>query len=141
MRDSGERPGGLSSGSQNVRPIECWKTHVSGTTTPTSEHTPTAGELVAAWRALRHGGVDESTTGLAIPPTVAAFLPSLISSIRWGTVLFGMVYAAPRAAHGDLAVVGSLTLMLFLTSWRSSRPLKLGSQSGFDRALPLLSLI
>jgi signal transduction histidine kinase len=96
---------------------------------------------VAVWRALRHGGLDESTTDLPITPALAAFLPTCVTSLRWATVLFGMVYAEPRAIKGDLAVVGSLSLLLFLASWRSWRPLKLGSRDGLDRTVAVSDAI
>ncbi len=110
---------------------------MSDSMTPLADHGPTAGELVAVWRVLRHGGVDESLNALPIPPALSAFLPTAIASLRWATVLFGMVFAEPRAVDGDAGVVGSLAILLFLSSWRSWRPLRLGSHDPLDRTVAI----
>ena len=86
-----------------------------------------AGDVLLALRAFRNGGFDDSTRALELGPAVAGSLSAVLASMRWGAVLIGVAWAAPRlAASGDLSVVATLTTAIFLASWRTVRPLKLG---------------
>ncbi len=49
--------------------------------------------------------------------------------MRWGAVMIGMAWAAARAASGDLPVVATLTVAIFLAMYRTLRPLRLGDNS------------
>ncbi|MCB1026996.1 MAG: GAF domain-containing sensor histidine kinase [Microthrixaceae bacterium] len=84
-------------------------------------------ELATLRATLPHGGVDDSNRDLAVPPALRANLGPLTNSLRWGAVGFGLVYAVPLAIDGDLAVVVGLSLCMFLTTWRTVIPLRLGS--------------
>lgn len=95
---------------------------------------PTA-DAVAALRAVRHGGVDDATLGMRLPPTVQASVSPTIAAGRWAAVLYGMVYAVPAAEAGDLRTVYALSFLLFLTSWRSLRPIRLAGARPLDRSL------
>lgn len=82
-------------------------------------------EAAAALRVLRHGTVDESTRDFRLPPAVRATVSPVITALRWAAVMFGVVFAAPEANSGDIAVVVSLGIALFHTTWRTFRPLRL----------------
>ena len=94
-------------------------------------------DAASALRTLRYGGVDEATTEFNLPPPVRATVSPIIAALRWGAVLFGLVSAAQRANDGDLAVVMTLAVVLFLTCWRSFRPLRLASSRPAQRPLAL----
>ncbi|MFN0090466.1 MAG: histidine kinase [Acidimicrobiales bacterium] len=85
-------------------------------------------EAARALRALPFGGVDDSTASLALPPAVQATISPVVAAIRWGGVMFGLMFAAVAAnAEGDLAAVSALGVVLFLTTWRTLRPIRLGA--------------
>ncbi len=49
--------------------------------------------------------------------------------------MFGLVFAAPKAADGDLHVVTTLSIVLFMTSWRTFRPNRLASNDPMQQVL------
>lgn len=95
-------------------------------------------ELQAALRAVPYGGSDDGTRGLELAPAIRATVSPLVNSLRWGAVAFGLVFAAPTAAGGDLKVVVTLSVCLFLTSWRTALPLRLGSRRPLDVAVAIV---
>ena len=94
-------------------------------------------EAAAALRVLRHGGVDEATTKFALPPSVRATVSPLIAALRWAAVMFGLVFASTEASDGDLAVVVTLSIALYHTTWRTFRPLRLASERSLYRGLAI----
>jgi signal transduction histidine kinase len=70
---------------------------------------------------------DSDSTSLAVPPTVRAMLSPLIAALRWCAVVLGVALAAPDAANGDVGLVITTSICLYLTTWRTMRPLTLGS--------------
>jgi signal transduction histidine kinase len=86
-------------------------------------------ELATLRCTLPLGGVDDSNRTLALPPVLRANLGPLVNSLRWGALGFGLVYAVPRAIDGNLVVVVALSMCLFLTTWRTVLPLRLGSSA------------
>ncbi len=97
-----------------------------------------AGDVLLALRAFRNGGFDDSTRALELGPAVAGSLSAVLASMRWGAVLIGVAWAAPRlAASGDLSVVATLTTAIFLASWRTVRPLKLGDSGSAQQAFAI----
>ncbi len=94
-------------------------------------------EAASALRVLRHGVVDESTSRFLLPPAVRATVSPVIAALRWATVMFGVVFAAPDANNGDLAVVVSLAIALFHTTWRTFRPLRLADRQFRYQALAI----
>lgn len=93
-------------------------------------------DAATALRTLPYGGLDDAARSLRLPPAVQATVSPVIMSIRWGAAMFGMVFAATRAEGGDAPVVATLAVVLFLTTWRTLRPIRLGSARLLDRALP-----
>ena len=57
-----------------------------------------------------------------------------IIALRWATVMVGLGFAASRAANGEIRVVATLAITIFLTSWRSINPIQLGLK---DNKIPL----
>ena len=102
----------------------------------TGESTQLA-ETTAALRWLR-AGLSEETMRLELPPDVRSTISPIITALRWGALLYGMVSASTAAAvDGDLGVVVTLSIALFLTVWRTFRPLRLAWTDFVDRWLPV----
>ena len=97
--------------------------------------TITLQDAAAALRALPYGGIDDATRSLQLPAQIQATVSPVINAIRWAAVMFGMVFAATRASAGNLEVVACLAVLLFLTTWRTVRPIRLGSHRLIDRIL------
>ena len=94
--------------------------------------------LLDTLRALRYGGFDDSARALELSPTVAGSLAAVLAAMRWGAVMIGLAWAAQRlAVSGDLAIVATLTTTIFLASWRTVRPLKLGEGSAGQQSFAL----
>lgn len=90
-----------------------------------------------ALRWLR-SGLSEETMRLDLPPDIRSTISPIITALRWGALLFGMVQAGTQAAtDGNLAVVFTLAIALFLTVWRTFRPLRLAWSDFLDRWLPI----
>src|SRR5687768_15787071 len=89
-------------------------------------------DAATALRTLPYGGIDDAARSLRLPPAVQATVSPVIMSIRWGAAMFGMVFAATRAEGGDTPVVATLAVVLFLTTWRTLRPIRLGSERVLD---------
>lgn len=102
-------------------------------TTPSGGGELQADDAFAALRTLRYGGLDDSTRSIALPPQVRATISPAISAMRWGTVGYGLVLGAPRAFDGSYATVVTLSVCLFVTTWRTIIPIRLGSPSWSDR--------
>jgi len=94
-------------------------------------------EAQSALRWLREGAYDE-TIRLELPPAIRSTVSPLVTALRWGAVLYGMVFALDRAInHGNLWVVATLAIVLFLTVWRTFRPLRLAWDGTIDRLMPI----
>ncbi len=101
-----------------------------------SRSSPTsASDLFLALRALRHGGLDDAARALELGPAVAGSLAAILAALRWGAVMVGLAWAAPAAASGDLDGVITLTVAIFLASWRTVRPIRLGDHSPLQRTV------
>lgn len=94
-------------------------------------------ETMAALRWLR-AGLSEETLHLELPPDVRSSVSPIVLALRWGTLLYGMVAASSKASTGDIWVVVSLSVALFLTVWRTFRPLRLAWEGRLDRAQPII---
>jgi signal transduction histidine kinase len=90
-------------------------------------------DTVAALRALRYGATDEATRSIALPPSVRASVSPTISALRWGAVGYGLVLSAPDAFEGSYAAVVTLAVCLFITTWRTIIPIRLGSEHPSER--------
>ena len=92
-------------------------------------------EVSAAIQALPHGGSDDATREFRLPPQIRASVSPILTALRWGAVMFGLVFAAPLASEGDLNVVTTLSVVLFMTSWRTFRPNRLASNQPLHQVL------
>ncbi len=86
-------------------------------------------DALSVLRALQSGGFEDSSRALELGSTVAGSLSSVLTACRWGAVMIGLAWAATQAASGDLPVVGTLSVAVFLASWRTFRPIQLGHPS------------
>lgn len=98
-------------------------------------------QAVIALRTLPFGGTDDASLALRLPPPVQATVSPVIAAVRWGAVMFGMVAAVTRANNGNLEVVVALAVVLFLTTWRTLRPIRLGAAQPARRLVPVLDAI
>lgn len=98
-------------------------------------------EAVTALRALPFGGTDDATLAMRLPPAVQATVSPVIAAVRWGAVMFGMVAAVSRANSGNLEVVATLAVVLFLTTWRTLRPVRLAATTRAGRLVPIVDAL
>ncbi len=71
---------------------------------------------------------------LHLNPTVATSLTAILGALRWGTVMIGLVFAAgvlrEEQENGrGIWIVATVAVAIFLTSWRTMSPLRLGEPS------------
>ena len=92
-------------------------------------------EMIVALRTLPHGGIDDAARSFALPPQIRATISPLIMSLRWAAAMFGMIFGTKAALTGDLNVVVSLGICLFLTTWRTTLPVRLASRRTVDRVV------
>ena len=74
---------------------------------------------------------------LHLSPGVSASLIAIVGALRWGAVMIGLVFAAQQAATGELRIVVTVAVAIFLTSWRTMFPLKLGDRAASSRLAAL----
>lgn len=71
-----------------------------------------------------------STKARLLSPGALASLTAVIAALRWGAVMIGLVWALPSATDTDrnnnLQVIVTITVVIFLTSWRTIVPLRFG---------------
>ncbi len=99
-----------------------------------------AGGALATLRAIPYGGLDDATRQFELPLAVRAAVTPAVSALRWSSVAYGLVFAAPAAFRGQWPPVVALAACLFLTTWRTVLPLRLASTSWTDRAAALLDV-
>lgn len=97
-------------------------------------------ETAAALRWLR-AGLSEETMRLELPPDIRSAISPIITALRWGALLYGMVYASTEANTGELDVVITLAIAMFITVWRTFRPLRLAWTDLRDRLLPIADAV
>ncbi len=90
-----------------------------------------------ALRALRNGGLDDAARALELGPSVAGSLSAVLAALRWGAVMAGVGWAATRAAGGEVSIVVTLSIVVFMASWRTIRPIRLGTDSQAQQGLAL----
>ncbi len=98
-------------------------------------------EAVAAFRAVPHGGLDDSTRHLGLPPSWRASVSPSISVVRWCALGYGLVFSAPLAFRGSYAAVVATAICCFVTTWRSVLPIQLGSDVAFRRVEPFVDVV
>jgi signal transduction histidine kinase len=98
-------------------------------------------EAVAAIRALPHGGLDDSTRLLGLPPSWRASVSPSIAVVRWCALGYGLVFSAPEAFRGSYSAVIATAICCFVTTWRTVLPLQLGSPLALRRLEPLVDVV
>ena len=68
---------------------------------------------------------------------ITTSLTAVLAALRWGAVMIGLAWAPAEAADGNLGIVVTLSVAIFITSWRTITPIKFG-EPGF---LPLLKAV
>ncbi|MCP3990878.1 MAG: sensor histidine kinase [Actinomycetia bacterium] len=63
-----------------------------------------------------------------------ASLAAVLAALRWGAVMIGLAFATSWAGDGDIKVVVTLSVAIFITSWRTIVPIRFGEPG----LLPLL---
>ena len=92
-------------------------------------------------RALPHGGLDESTRLLGLPPTWRASVSPSIAVLRWCALGYGLVFSAPAAFRGSYAAVVATAVCVFVTTWRTVMPVQLGSTHALRRIEPFVDVV
>lgn len=72
-----------------------------------------------------------STKARLLSPSALASLTAVIAALRWGAVMIGLVWAVPGATDktspdNNLSVVITITIAIFVTSWRTIVPIRFG---------------
>lgn len=60
----------------------------------------------------------------------------VIIAIRWITVLVGLVFAAMRVSEGNLGLVATVAITVFITCYRSISPINLGAKFALNEPDP-----
>ncbi len=99
---------------------------------------PSARDVWRALRSLRHGKIDESTlTSTDVQAAVATSLSALMVGLRWGAALVGLAWAATEVDEGNVRSAITLAIVVFLASWRTIRPLRLGDSRALQASFAL----
>jgi signal transduction histidine kinase len=61
-----------------------------------------------------------------LSPGVSASLTAVLAALRWGTVMIGLAFATGWTSQGDVRVVITLAVAIFITSWRTIAPIRFG---------------
>ncbi len=77
---------------------------------------------------------------LYISPRISASINAVIAALRWGAVLLGLLITITQS-EPDLSLVASVAIALFLTPWRTIRPLRLGHLGPYDIGLALADVV
>ena len=108
---------------------------------PAAAPAPTSSDLIAAFRALPFGGLDDTARNLEVSPQIQATIAPVVNAFRWAAVMYGMIFGAAAAFKGSYSVVATLSVCLFLTCWRTMIPVRLGSQARLDRVVSLVDVL
>lgn len=65
---------------------------------------------------------------------VTQSLTAVLAALRWGAVMIGLAWAATLAAEGNRWIVVTLSVAIFITSWRTITPIRFGE----DGTWPML---
>ena len=122
------------------------RTAVAATTEPAprplgSPRSGTTRDDLAALRIVSHGGIDDTARALALPPAVRGVLSPIVNLARWTAMAAGLTIAGRDALDGDVRAIATLGICLFLTSWRTVLPLRLGSPGRVDRRLAIVDVV
>ncbi len=66
---------------------------------------------------------------IKVPAAIQSMLSPLIAALRWCAVVLGTALTASDAADGDIGRVVTTSICLYLTTWRTMRPIQLGSDN------------
>ncbi len=88
-----------------------------------------AGRELTGISAPENAALKLTPQDLHLRPTVSASLSAILGALRWSAVMIGLIFAAQMAATGDRRIVGTVAVAIFVTSWRTINPLKLGDRS------------
>jgi signal transduction histidine kinase len=84
--------------------------------------------------------MDDATRRMDLPPALRAAVSPAISALRWGALGYGIVFSAPSAFRGSYAAVAATAVCLFVTTWRTIIPVRLGSDELVHELAPVLDL-
>lgn len=96
---------------------------------------PEAGDspLRRFWQEARPS--PERTSDLSIG--LNASLTAVLAALRWGAVMVGLAFAAAMTTDGNVSIVVTLAVAIFITSWRTIAPIRFGEPG----LLPLLKAV
>ncbi len=77
---------------------------------------------------------------LYISPRISASINAVIAALRWGAVLLGLLITI-TGREVDWRLVVTVTIAIFLTPWRTLRPLRLGHLGAYNIGLALADVV
>jgi signal transduction histidine kinase len=98
-------------------------------------------DMVSALRTISYGGIDDNTRNLHLSPQVRAAVSPVVTAMRWTAVMYGMIFGTAQVFKGSYAVVATLTVALFITSWRTMIPIRLGSTITIHQVVALTDVM
>jgi len=87
------------------------------------------GTVVAAerlWQRWHLSAITSAERARHLSSGVTTSLTAVLAALRWGTVMIGLASAATKTAEGNVRVVVTLAVAIFITSWRTIAPIKFG---------------
>ena len=83
---------------------------------------PTAAQALRSFRALKDGGPLEVNV-------LTSSLAAILTLLRWGAIAIGLGWAATQASSGNVRVVGTLAVTIFVATFRTVIPLRTDTSS------------
>jgi signal transduction histidine kinase len=95
---------------------------VATTKAASASEQPTPGEVLKSLRALKGGGSVEINV-------LTASLAAILTLLRWGAIAIGLGWAATQASSGNVRVVATLAVAIFVATFRTIIPLRTDASS------------
>lgn len=96
-----------------------------------------AADAGAAIRRFVISSKPDSTKAFNLSKGVLSSMTAVLAALRWGVVMIGLAWAASLAAAGNVGVVITLSVAIFITSWRTIAPIRFGEPG----LLPLMKAV
>lgn len=82
--------------------------------------------------------LNDETSRMNLPKDIRSSVSPIISALRWGALLYAMFHASTLANSGNVNIVITLSICMFVTIWRTFLPLRLAWKSRIDRLTPIV---
>lgn len=82
--------------------------------------------------------LNDETSRMNLPKDIRSSVSPIISALRWGALLYAMFHASTQANSGNVNIVITLSICMFVTIWRTFLPLRLAWKDRVDRLAPII---